>query len=512
MRWLVILVCSAALACCAAAPKRSVEVGVSEAEVSRAYAESLAAKGHYLAFKKAFGLYRGLYAKPQVRSRVAAAYVRSGLLLALRERQIGLDNPATLREVNAVIAADRTLGGFAAPAVVIAAIPPRTRGVMKDIATDDWDQAARERLRKAEDEVRSRAPSEELAASVLAARSCLAGRYSEGWRDTKDLVKAFAGSVLLKYEAAVCGQADPALCRELLAAEPEFAEAHYHLGEAALGERRLFEAETHLLEAFKAIPESPQPRILLAGIYFATEEFETALEFYDGTLEVSPEYRDALLGKAISLAYLGRHDESMAVLDRMIELGFWLIGEAHYWLAWNLRALDRAPEAVRHIDEAKGRLQTNSHVFGLSGALGLELGDLGRAERDLQESLKYDPADAESLTGLGTLYSRRGDWTRAAGHFERAARAWDAQQAALAAAIEELKASPLAAVRRDRLVRRRAGELERARLESATGDYSAAAAFFNAGNGPRALEAAGRAAAHPALKDKAEEIIRSLRK
>lgn len=512
MKRFVALVFMALLAACGPAPKRTVEVGVPEDQVTRSYADSLAAKGHYLAFKKAFGLYRGLYAKRPAGPGVAAAYVRTGLLLALRERQMGIDNPGALAEVDKVIAADRSLAWFAEPALIVSAIPPRTRGVMKDLSTENWNQAARDRLRAAEDELRSRSASDELSAAVLAAWGCSAGRFSEKWRDPAESRKVFPDSLLLKYEAAVCGQPDTALLGEILAAEPEFAEAHYHLGEAAVAERRLFEAERHLLEAYKAVPESPQPRLLLAGIYFATEEFEASLEYYDLALAVSPEYRDALLGKAISLAYLERHDESMRVLDRMIGLGFWLLGEAHYWLAWNLRELERFPEALGHIDESKSRLQTNPHVFGLAGAIGLAVGELGRAEQDLLESVKLDPADPEPFAGLGSVYSRQARWVPAGEHFERAARAWDAQQAALALAIEDLKAAPVAPERKARLVRRRAARLERARFESAANDYSAAAAFFNGGESPRALEAAGRAAGHPALKDKAGELIRSIRK
>ena len=500
------------LAACGSAPKKTVEVGVSDDQVKRAYAESLVEKGHYLAFKKAFGLYRDLYDHRPLRPKVAAAYVRTGLLLALRERQIGLDNPATLSELNRVIAADRTLAAFAAPALVISAIPPRTRGVMKDVATDTWNKAGRDRLQAAEDEIRSRAGSDEFFSAILAAWSCSGGRFSEKWRDPAEFLKTFPGSLLLEYETAVCGEVDSDILGQILARDPEFAEAHYHLGEAAVRDKRLFDAEEHLLQAFKSIPESPQPRLLLAGIYFATEEFTTSLEFYDLTLEISPEYRDALLGKAISLAYLGRYEESMKVLDRMLELGFWLLGESHYWLAWNLQALKSGPEALRHVDEAKGRLPTNTHVFSLAGALALELGELGRAEKDFLESLNYDPANTGSLFGLGTLYSLQARFGPAAEFFEKAGRAYNAEGEALAAAIEDLKASPLAPARKARLVQRRAGQLERVRFESATAAYDAAAAFFNSGNVAKALETAVKAAAHPALKEKAEEILRSIKK
>ena len=512
MKRLAALILVVLLSACGSVPKKTIEVGVSDDQVIRASAESLVEKGHYLAFKMAFGLYRDLYARRPLRPKIAAAFVRTGLLLALRERQIGIDNPATLAEVNQAIKEDRALAAFASPALVILSIPPRTRGVMRDISTENWDKAGQDRLQAAGDELRSRSAADEFSAAVLAAWACSGGRFSPTWRDPVEFFKTFPDSLLIKYDLAICGEADPDILGEILAREPEFAEVHYHLGEAAIREKKLFDAEAHLLQAFKAIPESPQPRILLAGIYFATEEFAASLEFYDLALEISPEYRDALLGKAMSLAYLGRYDESMKVLDRILELGYWLLGESHYWLAWNLQALKRFPEALRHVDEAKGRLPTNTHVFSLAGALALEIGELGRAEKDFLESLNHNPSNTESLFGLGTLYSLQSRWGPAAEFFERAGGAYDAEGEALKAAIEDLKGSALPPARKARLVQRRAGQLERIRFESATAAYDAAAAFFNAGNAAKALEAAIKAAVHPALKEKAEEILRSIRK
>ncbi|HYA48360.1 MAG TPA: tetratricopeptide repeat protein, partial [Burkholderiales bacterium] len=347
---------------------------------------------------------------------------------------------------------------------------------------------------------------------LLCARSCSYGLYSENWRDPADFLKVYPGSLLIKYEAAVCGEGRPELLEELLTKDPGFAEADFHLGQAALKSGRLLDAENHLLRAYEAIPESPQTRILLAGIYFATEEFDRSLEFYDLTLAISPEYRDALLGKAICLASLGRHEESMAVLERMLELGNWLIGEAHYWLAWNLRELKRNAEALGHADEAKGRLPTNSEVFGLAGSLALDMGGLDRAEKDFLESLKYNPGNMESLFGLGTIAGRKDRWQESAEYYEKAGQVSESSQATLLAKIAEIKDSALSEERKARLVRRREAQIERLRLSAATAYYDTAAAFLNAGLKDKAAAAAAKSAAHPALKQRSEELLRSIKK
>ncbi len=505
---IVMILC---LAACGVAPKGSLRVQVSEDLANQGYAESLVKEGHYLAFKKAFALYRGLYSHGALRPESGAGYIRAGLLLALRERRIGLDDPATLAEVNRIIGQDRSLAAFAAPAVVISTIPLNTRGIMKDISEETWSEDVEARLQAAENDLRLRAPADEFSAAVLAAWLCSTGGLTFEYRDPMEFLKISPDSLLLGYEAAVCREVDPAFFEAVLSADPEFAEAHYHLGQAALTGKRLFDAERHFLRAFQSIPESPQPRILLAGIYFATEEFAVSLKFYDLALEVSPEYRDALLGKAITLAYLGRHDESMAVLERILELGYWLVGESHYWLAWNLRALRRGPDALRHIDEAKGRLPTNANVFSLAGKIASELGKLERGEKDFMRSLDLDPANTESLFGLGALYARQARWPAAAEYYDKASRAYDAEGAALAAAIRNLEVEALAPDRKSQLIQKRSARLEQARLESATAAYDAAAAYFNAGSPDKALISAGKAAAHPALRVKAEGLLRTIR-
>jgi hypothetical protein len=245
------------LAACGPAPKKIVEVRLGEDEVVLERAQSLSLEGHYAAFKKALGLYRTLYGRRALRPKVAAPYVLTGLLLAMREKQVGLDSPATLDEVLAVIDENAFLAAYRDAALIIAALPARSRGVQRDIDTRGWDKEAAERRQAAEARIRERASADEFSAAVAAALDCSRGPRPESPLDPAAILRPFPDSLLLKYQAAICGQEDREMLRAILAAEPEFAEAHFHLGEAALGERRLLEAEEHLLVAIRAIPESP---------------------------------------------------------------------------------------------------------------------------------------------------------------------------------------------------------------------------------------------------------------
>jgi len=499
------------LAACAPSSK-VVTVEVTDQSLKIQQAGVLVQKGYYRAFQKAAGIYGELYARPSLRPKVAVPYMETCLRLALREKDIGIDNPATLDAVGRILRENPMLAGFEPHVTLITALPLRTRGVLRDIDTSFRGRMSPESLKAAEEAVRKSAATSEFSSCVAAARTCSFGVYSELWRDPAVYLTSYPDSLPLMYEIAICGEGKPDLLRKILDREPEFSEANYHLGEISLRDGRLLEAEAYLLKAYQAIPESPQARILLAGIYFATEEFDRSLEFYDLTLEISPAYRDALLGKAICLSYLGKYEEALPVLERILELGYWLIGEAHYWLAWNLHELKRDPEALRHIDEAKGRLPTNSEVFGLAGTLSLDLGDLDRAEKDFLESLKYSEANTESLFGLGTVSGRRERWGESGAYYEKAGRAWESMEAALKTKIEDIKSSALSADRKARLLRKREAQLERTRLTEAASYYNAAAAYINAGFKDKAVEAGAKAAAHPALKQKTEELLRSIKK
>ncbi len=511
MKALALFLVAVMVMSCGPGGPKVVSVELEEEDLLLRQAEAFVEGGHYQSFKRAVRAYGDLYAKRYLRSQVAAPYTRALLLLALREKQIGLDNPSTMEIAEQLIQTHSSLSSFEPHALLIASMPLRTKGVLRDIDTRSGGKAEQDRIAAAEEDLRGTARQSEFSAYVLASWLCSFGPYSERWRDPEAWLKVYPDSLLLKYADAICGGEKTAALEELLEREPAFVEVHYHLGEAALAEQNHFQAEEHLVKAFEVMPESPQPRILLAGIYFATEEFTKSIRFYDLTLQVAPEYRDALLGKAICLGYLKRHDESIEVLDKILALGYWMLGEGHYWMAWNLHELERDADARDHILEAKGRLPDNTHVFGLAGTIALEMGDLETAEKEFLESVRIRADNTESLFGLGTVHTKKNNWASAAGFFDQAGRAFEGEAAALQADVEKLRFAAIAVERKNQLIQKRNSQLERIRLTEATSDYNAAAAYLNAGQKDKARETATKAAAHPTLKEKAEELLRAIK-
>jgi tetratricopeptide (TPR) repeat protein len=503
------------LSCCAPKEKIAVTARAPELESKLREADLLRHKACYVALKKAFGIYSELYAQPFSRKKVASQLARTALLLTVREKELGIANRTYMDRALEVIKENPSLALLMPYAEIAGVYWVQGKGIMRDIDERfTWVETSGE-LKKMDAMLSERARADEFGAYMYASLSCAFSsslyNFNENIDNLREIWDSFPDSLLLKYKRAICPVEDETRLEETLAAEPQFYEAEYFLGDLALSKGHLLEAESHHLKAYEGIPESPQVTISLASIYFATEELERSLEFYKKTLAITPEYRDALLGKAICLSYLGKPTEAIDILQKIISLGYWLIGESYYWLAWNRHELKNIEEAAADIEQAKGRLPTSSEVFTLSGTIALERGDLTKAEKDLKEALQYNPANADALMLLGDLYARKNDWSSSGACFERASFAYEDEEARLKAKISDLEKSELPADRKSVLLRRKARQLEKVSLAKAAAFYDAAAEYSNSGQKSKAVEMATRAAEHPSFKQKAEELISKIK-
>jgi tetratricopeptide (TPR) repeat protein len=369
-----------------------------------------------------------------------------------------------------------------------------------------------EETQKTEDELKARSLQDEFFAYLYLARRCASASVYDKKDDVDRVVRQFPESLSVRFRAAFCPGVDARALEAVLEAEPEFYEAHGILGEAALGGGNLLSAERAILQAYEKIPESPHYAILLASIYFLTEEFERSVEYCDRAVELVPEYRDAYLTKAIGLSYLQRYPEAIDVLNKIVALQFYLLGESHYWLAWNYHELKDNARAQLHIEESKGRLPTNSEVFGLAGTIALENGEVDRAEKEFTEALKYNEANTEALFGLAGVADRRSRWPDGAGFYEKAAAALTLNESSLEEKIAQLKAAPLDETRRARMMAKKEKALRVVQATRAMAFFNAAADWANAGLADKARPLAEKAAAHPQFKDKADDLLSRLKK
>ncbi len=483
-----------------------------EIEREIAAAETFQRRGCYVLLREAFDIYGKLYARPECRDLVAAKLVKNCLLLAVRGKELGMSGQPYLDTARTIIHDNAGLEDLGPYAEIAGLLWIQGEGVVVQDFDDrfPWKETE-EKLKRLDAELKKNARMDQFSAYMYGSLKCLVASSPEAREGPTELAVLFPGSRLLLYLEATCPRENEELLSQLLSQEPQFYEAAYHLGMLSLGRGKLLQAEGHLLKMHEGIPESPQATILLATIAFALEEVERSLDLYEKTLDILPDYRDALLGKAICLSSLGRSDEAIAVCEKIISLGFWLLGESYYWIAWNQHELKDDTAAAESIEQSKGRLPTSNEVFTLSGLIAMERGDLAKAEKEFQEALRYKSDNADVLYNLGNLSARKEDWPESGLYFEKAGFAFENEGRVMRDKIGQAEESTLSPQRKERLVRKRKARLERLLLSQATAFYNAAAGYFNAGQRYKALELAARAVEHPSLKEKAEELMSGIK-
>ena len=178
--------------------------------------------------------------------------------------------------------------------------------------------------------------------------------------------------------------------------DPRFAEAHLFLGELALGHGTLRTAEKHLRRGrSRRSPTSPAARLTLGHVYLAMEDLDFARDAYHRVNAAVPGQREAMLGEAKSLSYLGRHEEAIAILDEMERLGTWYMGEMYYWRAWNRHRLRQYDAANDDVLAARSRMPMDPQVDKLAGL------HRPRPERGAARRARVPPGGRSTSKGKG---------------------------------------------------------------------------------------------------------------
>ena len=257
---------------------------------------------------------------------------------------------------------------------------------------------------------------------------------------TAAVLQQFGDVPLLEYRVATCGQTSP--LHVLLDNDPDFVDVHLELGRSALQRERPDhdEALSRFRSAGAAFPASPTITASIGGVHQEREEWTGALDAYDATLALVPSHRDALLGRAVSLSHLLRHDAAVASATRLLELGNWFVADAHYWRAWNEYRQGLIPAARADVDRAKA-LNRDAPTLILSGVIGWREKQLESAETEFEAALNLDYGQCEAASYLGGVRAERQEWPESLAAFQHAEQCFELSLVARRKAIEELSAA-----------------------------------------------------------------------
>lgn len=496
------------------APKKKIEIApqVIEYQNKEKEADALFKKGSYTCLKEAFQIYQGLLSGPHSQEQTKEKIIKAGLLLTLREKELGVLKNKYLEQPSDLIKGSPSLSEFSLHLEIVNLIPRETKGATQDTSADisrvftTWDKP-KKNINTWNEQLKEKSETDEFFAYlyIFLNRSFPFHIKTKEKPDFSRLLEVFPDSPLIQYILSLYPKENQKSLEELIQKEPRFYEAYYFLGEMALKRKQLITAEKNFLKAYEQIPESSSTIISLASIYFSFEELEKSLEFYEEALKMAPAYRDALLGKALCLGYLGKNEEAVEILNMLIKLGKYYMGEAHYWLAWNQDELENLDEAWENIEKAKNYFVGYSQVLSLAGIIAFKKENLEVAEENLKEALELDCSNCEAAYYLGKVYAVYQDWKKSGVHFEKAALCNEEKE--LEDKIKEIENSDFPEERKERLIKKKRIQLKKTVLTKATFFYNAAAGYFNAGMKEQALSLAQKATLHSALKEKAEELI-----
>jgi hypothetical protein len=256
-----------------------------------------------------------------------------------------------------------------------------------------------------------------------------------------DAEQRFGAAPLIQYRMGTC-QSLPHLAA-LRDSHPDFVDADLPLGRNALDSAHPDQegALRRFRSAAEAFPESPVIWASIGAVHQDREEWSDALEAYDTTLALVPTHRDALLGRAVALSNLSRHDEAIAAATRLLELGDWFIGGGYFWRAWNEYHLGALQPARVDLDEARTR-GTNAATLALSGLVAWRQRQLTLAEAEFQEALRVDAGQCESAAYLGGVQAALERWADAAASWQHARQCFELSIALRRTLIEDVVAGP----------------------------------------------------------------------
>ena len=515
MRHATIIGLAALLCACAArAPRQPLR--------TLAEADGLAAIGCYACLVEALDIYEAHLAQAR-RPEAARGAFRASLLLALREKEIGLPAVGYLERARARAASLPPVEDAPLLVALADAIAWDYAGLTKEFSEEfirtrqaigpqvaGWRARLKPRL------------ADPFVAYIDASLACSYGDYRA--RDASlDAIQAqHGGSPLVKYRLGACVQRRRELLEDVLDLEPRYAEAHLFLGRYALadasrgrGMRKTI--APHLTAAYEAFPRSPSATVALAGMYRTFNKLKDAVRYYDETLALVPAHREALLGRIISLTYLQRPDEAIADATRLIELGEWYIGDAFYWRAYNRRLQKRLDEARDDAESAKQTAGLRPDVFLLAGIIYFERGAIEAASADLEKTMDMDRSSAicDAAWYLGLVRSEQKKWEGALALFPRAAGCYRTSADAYRADLTEMQKADVEPEDAEE-VGALASEYQRAiddqLVSEARSYYNAAYSGAQLGRRTEAIGFATRAAEHAIMKEKAAELIAALNK
>ena len=332
------------------------------------------------------------------------------------------------------------------------------------------------------------------------------------WSGSRIVLQAKEDVVpLVAYRAAICDSIATRTLERVRITVPQFAEAAFFLarpqvqGAAKDGGTR---ARVWLNEAMERFPSSPSVTYLTGNLNQLIGDYRRALELYERTIVQKPVHEDALLGRTMTLTFLGRNDDAVAQATQMIDLPTDNWSEGYYWRAFNYHAKGQLGPARRDIDRAKPMAaQSVARYFTLAGIIEHDQEQLGVAEADLRTALSAWESNCVAMSYLGMVKLKKMEHLASAGYFSTASDCYWADVTSGERGLREMRAkTDLDPEFKARQIASFEAALKEDRRQQYSAAFNAANEFAQGGDMEKARAHLDVAATEPTLAGKVAQL------
>ncbi|HEX6161842.1 MAG TPA: hypothetical protein VFZ31_00650 [Vicinamibacterales bacterium] len=476
-----------------------------------ARAEALRSEGCYTCLEESLALLEKIGQGKVQPSGVPGQKFDTALLIAIREKELGIPAEDALARAKSLIVPSRQAVFDAAELIVgdSTGLDPEMRAFVMGGKRPPLEPG--NPVRRALDAF----PASDLTAKYVAlAIDCEQQKLIESV-DIKALTAQYAGSPLMQFRLSICGRPAAPRVGALRESNPRWADTFYWEGRremvASLGQAIDLSKVIALYgQGREAFPRSLMLTMSWANANLAAEEYESALSGFENVLQDYPTHRDAMSGKMQAQSYLMRHREAIATATQLLDLGTWHIPDANYWRAWNRYHLKDYDAAWLDVENATRGL-SNSRVYMLAGLIAYSRQTLQIAVDRFDTAFAANPGacDAVWMSGLvsidqNALAVAAPKFARSMTCFVSAAADLRQERARLEMTIQK-RGTPLNA-RDQRNLDRLQRDAENAELKSAQSAFNGAQCYARTGGKGLALNLVDVAIAHPEMREKAAAL------
>jgi tetratricopeptide (TPR) repeat protein len=432
--------------------------------------------------ERALDQYLALRSDQTVGLTATQSAARAALLVAVRENELGLLDSGRLQQARDLVPSpSEPLSVLVEVADVLSSKP---RGASRSPSTDAENRASVAISRNQARWVpllRQLMPDDLVADYFWLGLAC--GPFGFDVRDRTDRTEILGGSLdvpLIRFKNASSCAIQRSDLLALAELEPRFMETQYFLGSSAFGTQLMTgvdEAESRFQTAYQWRSNWPSLTMAIANLALTAENFDRAAGFYGKTLDLVPDYPDALLSSMRAFTYAGRHADAIQSADRLLAINR-NPGDARYWRALNEEQMDQHDAAWNDIERA-AEAMVSPDVPKLAGIIAINRRQLDVARQRLELSLSARPSDCETAFYLQAVLTQQAQWTESSRVAESAAGCFDTDLARLSTEIDSLRTSDMRADQRDRQIAKRQQQIRSDTRMRAASWFDAAAASYN---------------------------------